>query len=516
MLLSAVGCLKEGRPVEGRLLIEGRQIEQPSFVELGGRLWVSFEDRNRTFDPEGPTYDLRMVSFEDGEARTVLENIADRPAWRPQIDGRGLQYYMVDARSVASPNGGSATAVGTLVRLDPANGVVERVPDVVSYSVYPTPGTSEFLYRQLSPSSGTAELRLRTEADDRSLGPSAGSAQMMGKGKIYFITGDERTLSRIAAPGAPVEVLRNFVTRFMLSPDESRVAVQISQGGRAQSLVMKLDDRSERRLPGENPCCWMGFSGVDFLYSDGPSAGKPASFHTFNTVTGEDRVLTLPPGLSDVLSFMPRPGTSETLLFDSLGRVARYRPDIEDRPQLLDIMAVSLSYSEDGRYLLYIVPETQMPVEGRLMVQDADFREPPRQISPRGSLVQAGGFFFIPDGENRILVFWSHYGRNASDLYYANHETGEHRVVAEGISEVVVQARRVLGIVRVSQQDLVGDLVNSDLLLQREVVLAHRVSDAAFYKTHVAFVVRERIGSIRDGLWATGIEGVQGGRMLDP
>jgi len=126
------------------------------------------------------------------------------------------------------------------------------------------------------------------------------------------------------------------------------------------------------------------------------------------------------------------------------------------------------------------------------------------------SLVPPGGYFFIADAGRRILVFWAHFGRNASDLYFGNHLTGDLSIVADRISEVTVTARRVFGIVRVSEQDLVGELVNKDLIHNQEIVLAHSVADAAAWGQRVAFVVRERVDSPNDGLWAIPIEGLTG------
>jgi len=102
------------------------------------------------------------------------------------------------------------------------------------------------------------------------------------------------------------------------------------------------------------------------------------------------------------------------------------------------------------------------------------------------------------------VVFWAHYGLGASDLYFGNHETGEVVKVAEGISEVTVTQKRVLGIVRVSLQDVTGDLAQKDLTTGDEEVLAHSVSEMTIYGDHLAFVVRERKPtSPRNGLWAT-------------
>jgi hypothetical protein len=68
----------------------------------------------------------------------------------------------------------------------------------------------------------------------------------------------------------------------------------------------------------------------------------------------------------------------------------------------------------------------------------------------------------------------------------------------------------VFGIVRVSEQDLVGDLVNKDLIMDKETVLAHSVADATVWGMRVAFVIRERIGTPNDGLWAIPSDGVHG------
>src|SRR4030095_11587342 len=124
--------------------------------------------------------------------------------------------------------------------------------------------------------------------------------------------------------------------------------------------------------------------------------------------------------------------------------------------------------------------------------------------------VPPGGYFFIADAGRRILVFWAHFGRNASDLYFGNHLTGDLSIVADRISEVTVTARRGFGIVRVSEQDLVGELVNKDLITNKEVVLAHSVSDSTAWGGRVAFIIRERLVSANDGLWAIPIEGING------
>jgi hypothetical protein len=510
-----MGCLPNGKPVEGRLLVPGRNIEKPTFVAIGGEAWVTYEVRTSApLGGRGATYDLRMVRYEDGEQRTVIENIADRIEWWPQSEPEPdyVRYYMVNETAIAG-SGTADTPVATLVRLTLSRGVLEQIEDVSSYQVE----GRRFWYRTAKAGQRLPDLHYRfDDGTERLLGPSAGAVQTTAPGRVYFVAGEDQVLSRIKSQEAPVEALRTKVTRFILSREENWMVLQVAGTGRAQTVVRSIDTGDERAIPGANTCCWMSFSDNIFTYSESATAGTRGKLHIYNVVTEDDRTIMLPEGLSDVSRIIERPGTDQALFIDSRGRVALVRSGQESAGQLLNLRPVSLTYTEDGRYLLYIDPQTQQPLEGHLMLQDADFLEPPRQVNERGSLVPDGGYFFIPEGPRRILVFWSHIGRNASDLFFTDHETRDMRKVAQGISEVTVTARRVVGIVRVSGQDLVGDLVNKDLLRDEEIILGHEVADAAVWSPRVAFVVRERVPAAQDGLWATGIDGFAGGTHLTP
>jgi hypothetical protein len=511
LAVAAVGCLPEGRPVEGRQLFASRNVEKPSFLGIDKVAYVMFQERIATaLPPRSAVYNLWLVNYETAERRLLLSNVADRDSWRAQADGKGLRYIMVDEHFV---DGGSAAGVptpaGTLVRLDLLKGEVERIPDVSTFSVNQA---GQFFYRTVAPGSRLPELRLRTLAGtDRVLGPSAGAAQIVAPDRMYFVSGEDRVLSRIVTADAPVEAIQERVSRFLLSEDESWVVMQTSdQDKKPQTVALELVTRTKRILPGVNPCCWMGFNGKEFIYSESAMGAMQGKMHAFNVNTGADRVVTLPQGLADVSSIIGRPMSDDALFVDSQGRMAFVSNENPSAGRVLDIHPVSPAFSEDGRYLVYVEADPDQMGEGRLMVQDGDFSQPPRLLSPPGSLVPPGGYFFIPDGERRILVYWAHFGRNASDLYFANHESGESRIVAEGISEVTVTARRVFGIVRVSEQDLVGDLVNKDLVMNKETILAHSVSDATVWGMRVAFVIRERIATSNDGLWAIPSDGVHG------
>jgi hypothetical protein len=510
VLLAVGGCLPEGRPVDGRQLFAGRNVERPGFVSIDKVAYVTFQERTATaVPPRSAVYNLWIVGYETGDKRLLLAGVADRDSWRPQSDSKGVRYVMVDEHFVDGGSMvGAPAAVATLVRLDLTHGELERIPDVSTFSVSPT---GQFFYRAVTAGSRLPELHLRTtQGADRPLGPSAGAAQIVGPDRLYFVAGEDRVLSRIASADAPVEAIQPKVSRFLLSDDERWVVTQTSDQGKALTVALELPTGRKRVLPGVNPCCWMGFNGAEFVYSESAAGAAQGTLHAFDVTSGADRAITLPQGLSDVSSIIGRPMSDDSLYIDSQGRLALVSNENPSAGRVLDIRPVSPAFSEDGRYLVYVDPDPQAMGEGRLMVQDGEFTRPPRLLSPAGSLVPPGGYFFIPDGERRILVFWAHFGRNASDLYFGNHESGETRIVAEGISEVTVTARRVFGIVRVSEQDLVGELVNKDLIMNQETVLAHSVSDASVWGTRVAFVIRERIPTVNDGLWAIPSDGING------
>src|SRR5437762_11309764 len=83
------GCLKEGRPVVGRFLVPGRTVEKPAFVKLGTA--VTYEVRRRKAEaPFSGAYDWAIVNYDTGEARTLVENAADR--WGRSSNDDGLYF----------------------------------------------------------------------------------------------------------------------------------------------------------------------------------------------------------------------------------------------------------------------------------------------------------------------------------------------------------------------------------------------------------------------------------------
>ncbi len=153
------------------------------------------------------------------------------------------------------------------------------------------------------------------------------------------------------------------------------------------------------------------------------------------------------------------------------------------------------------------------------MVQDADLVNPPRQISTPGMTVDARGksYFFIngpstDGGVSHILVFWASVSISSADLYFANHETGELKVVAHAIGNVSVDSQRIFGTVNESAQDATGDLVVQYVEGGGGRTIAHTVNEATQWYDPVAqfvrvgYVVRGRAPSDRDGVWITTLD----------
>jgi hypothetical protein len=401
--------------------------------------------------------------------------------------------------------------VGTLVLRDLEEGVLARIPDVNAFAV--EPGTRELYYRQVtSDSDRLTTLHYRSkDGFDRALGLSDGAVEFHGN-RLYFIAGEDdpkgtpgKVLARFTRPDGAIEVLHDRVRSFLVAPDESWLIFQTIGGSRPETIARRLATGEEHRVPATERASWMELSSTAFVYSEPPVPPDPrGTIHRHDLLTGAEEVTRAPAGLVDVREMRQRPSSHDRLYTDSEGQLAVVPEGEVDGRRIGDNPA-QVSITEDGRYALWIDIVASGP-RGKLMIQDLDFRAPPRQLSPPGAMV-AFGYTFIADGARRILVYSAELGSNGDDLYYADHETGQQRRVAEGISGALdTRPYRLMGVVRASGQDLTGELVDKDLALEREVVLAHEVAAYTALDNRVAFVVRGRVSSSRDGLWAIDID----------
>jgi hypothetical protein len=512
--LVAGACLPDDPEVKGRLLYPGINIERPEFP-INGQPWVMFEvRRSRAEYPLAGKMDVHLVNWLDGTHRLLLEGRSERTDWPRLKVGSSTFYYMVDERREGKP-------VGTLVRLSLSEGVLETLPDVISYSMHVD--EHKFMYQKLVPDTGGQELHVREVEGgrDRNFGAIAGSVSFVGHDKLYFVGGEEKTLFRVPSFDAEPEPLRRKVQRFLLHPNEKLAMVAVSDGAKIRTVLLDLETRLETPLPVENPCCWFGFAGDQFVFADAASADRPTELHYYTLSTGKDVKVPLPEGIPNIASMVGRPPDGrEILMFDQTRRITIYRPQGEPMFEVTGLRPSAPAFKPDGSYLVFLEPEPPPPppavstvLTGKLYVQDArDWSSPPRLISPKGASVPVAPVGYRQRGGDGFwLLFWARYGLGGSDLYLSNPDTGEVLKVADGIGAVAVGERHVLGVIRISQ-DLTGDLVIRDFVSGQEQVIETGVADMQIGNLPgmgdvVAFVVRERMpSSRRNGLWAAPLQ----------
>jgi hypothetical protein len=515
VLLAATGCLPDDPPVDGHLLYPGIGIENPAFAaanQFGGEPWVFFQLRKRrpTGDLAGQI-DLHRVHYSDGREHLVIAGVSERVDWSAhEVDAAGLSYYMIDER--LPPTGRSS--IGTLARVDPENGVVETLPDVLGYSLHGS--RRRFQYRSYV--QGTSpDLHIRTiEGEDRNLGPLTGTSQFVGENKLYWI-GQDRTFMRLVGWDSEPQPLRGHVSSFELQYQERHAVVVLAEPNKpSRRAILNLETLEERSFPVENLCCWQGLRGNVAVFGEAATESEPARLHSYDIVTGKHDWIALP-GLADIQSIVPRPATSESLFRDSNGQWAVLRPGPPASLELIPLQPQAMRFASDGKHLIYIDAEPPPPPpamnispSGRLMAQNADdWFEPPRVLSPPGTscLIDPMGYLLPPE-RPRQVIFWARYGLGASDLYLTDLDTRQTLKLAVGIGAVAIGGRNVLGVVRINQ-DLTGDLVHRDFLTGDEQIIEHSVAaattrDDAQLGPIVAFVVRERMASSkRNGLWGS-------------
>jgi hypothetical protein len=519
-------CLPDDPAVDGRLLYGGVGLEHPEFVVIDGQPWVMFETRQTrpvlVGGGPGGTLEVHLVNWQDpSQHRVLLPSRAERPEWPRSGDAQGALFYMTNERK---PDQGLRLPVGTLLRVKLDGGVLETIDDVFNYSVH-AGNPKVFYYRKHRPDAAQAELHLHSvDGQDRNLGLLTGQVQFHGAERMYFIGGEDQAMTRVDGFQGELKQLRTKVARFLLHPSERFAIINVTDAGKARTVIFDLATGAERPLPVENPTHWLELRGETFVFSDA-KAGQLTELHFYDTATGVDRVYFLPESVHSVGAVVGRPPDyKDALIFQAQPQapITVFRPEHPEAPfETTNLRPSAPSFTPDGRYLLFLEPEPPPPppavtkfVTGKLFAQStADWNLPPRQLSPKGASVpvEPVGYRQRPGEPTFPLLFWARYGLGGSDLYLSSYETGDFVKVAEGIGAVSVGERHVLGVVRLGQ-DLTGDLVFRDFVDGREQLVETGVSDMHItYDANlgdiVAFVVRERrVSSPRNGLWATKLE----------
>ena len=536
-LVALVGCLQEGPGPAGHQLFHGQNLEHPSFGKLGDEMVVWFQERIAPADGDrGTVYDLWMSSLDGKVQRKYVTNWSDH--W-PQLGNADGRYFMTNERSI--PSGGATAVVGSWIRLGPTLDEEARIEDVANMSPFgaplgwlydnPDPRQScpgfpdrhddcpqALLQRPPAVGQSYPTLYLWDGRNQIPIGADSGGfqKQIMGDGSIYCILGDKHTLSRLGRPGNTLDSLRDNVSSFSVSGDQHYVALSVTDG-KPRTVIRDLRTGVEVVPARPNPSSWGGFQDATFGYSQNATASVQAEMHTLDLVTGEDTFVSLPQPLVNQASLLERKDHDEYLRIDSLGHgVFTGRNDLIARRVLQGPLIVP-SLTPDEKYVIHVLRATSTlydaDVQGALMFQDADDPERDIMISPAGLLltVRNGAPYFFIDG-GKILAFWAHLGRASSDLYFADYQEGalptNLRLVAQSIMSVSVSPHNIFGIVNVSQQDGVGDLIYRDLDKGTDVRYAQGVSDAAEIQlggSDLSSTIHGRADSSRSGLWLTSL-----------
>ena len=552
------GCLQEGPPPAGLHLFPGQHLAAPGFIRVGDDVMIRFEDRIAlATSTRGGVSDLWISSFDGKDQRKVVANGSDywgeqAFAWSKQDypaasrdSITGERYYMVDERLVAT-DGGQAR-VATLVRLGPTLAEEFRLDGISVFtrftlpsgvlSAQPQTGQScpgfpglqnncpQLLYeRPALPGRSYPTLYLWDGANELNIGADSGSFQLqaMGNGSTYFIFESQRSLARLLRPQNVLQLLRANVSRFSISGDEHYAALVVTDDGKSKTVILDLTSGVEIPLARPNPSSWGGFGNGTFGYSQSATSDAPAELHTLDLATGEDKFDTLPSPLVDLAADISRcKDCDERLLMDSsLHGVFTKKSDYVPLRPALQGPLLTPSFTPDGQYLMYISPAAptlyDTTLHGPLMFQDAELQGPAAMVSPPGLVVSAqyGASYFFTDGNSgKVLVFWAHLGRASSDLYFADYAAGglptNLRLMAKAILSVSISAHSLFGVINMSQQDSVGDLVYLDFDRGTQTLYAHAVVEAAEYSgadlstSYSAYIVRGRADSDRSGLWLT-------------
>jgi hypothetical protein len=509
VLLVTTACLPEPVPIEGKQLFAGRDIENMSFLEVNGKKNVLFETRvSLPSAKAGGVVDMWIVPV-DGSvpAKRFFSGRVEADSWSSLNLGGDVPQFWVAHNERTVSVAQRSVRLTDAVRVDVQGNILEQLRDVTQFSLLPR-GVKTFR-RPLANGKGLGYHLRGDDGVERILDDLTGPVMPNGSG-FYYVGGPEFTFYWVPNFSAPAEPLRSGVTRNRFLSD-SQAILTVPEEGKPVDVLFDLNRKTERKLPGARICCWLETSPKNrdvWRYAEARSGTAAAVYHEYNVKSGEHSSRPLPAPLVDLIRISPRPESDMSLLFDSAGNVATDDPMREPRVTPISLKAPSPRFSDDGRFLLYVKPTTVVPSpEGPLFIQDSDFAAPERQLSPVGTSLLISSFFTLEEPDPPVAVFWARFGNGASDLYFADLAGPAVTRVAESIRDVSVTRRRIIGIVRTSLQDLVGDLVikniadGSERIVGRSVDSYIMTDDRSANLIQMVYILRTRKDASVEGLW---------------
>ncbi len=549
-ILLFAGCLQPGPAPAGVHLFHSQSLESPGFLDANT---IRFNERVApATGTKGGVYNLWFTSSDGSQQRKVVANYSDR--WGEQDPPGGLEHYFMVDEGLGGSSG--TVPVATLLLLNADYQQQLSIDGVSNYRRFTVPigaiyagsqdgrtcpGFSQLqdncpqLFFERPAQSGQAfpTLYLWDGRNQLLLGADSGSFQIQTVGNdAYFILGSKHTLTRLDRPSYALDSLLDNVTGFLVRGDERYAALSFTEDNTAKTVIRDLQTGADLSPAVLNPPRPWGFSGNSFTYCMNATASTPAEQHSLDLETGDEQVTAYPSPLVSCPQGFSRNNSSEVLYLDSLKQGVLFDQSTQEVKGVLKGPLITPSFTRDGAYIIYLAPATTTEydpsVQGALMFQDADLAHPPVEVSPPGVLVGAPNghpsYDFMcaeespcPDPAPLIYYFWGHLGRASADLYFVDYQSGSQssspptnlRLVARSIVSVSISPHSLFGILNLSQQDDVGDLVYRDLDTGIDRLFAQSVSDDAMFHDNTtsidwdAYIVRGRVDSDRSGLWLT-------------
>lgn len=531
-LLVAAGCELKGHSA-GTQLAQGRDIEAPHIVWAGERPLVLFD---RTTEAKT---DLHVLSFDGTSPELVWENISGITTWLSAsgyLVNESSQYLSLF--SLASP-----TLLRSMV------GTIDGLQgDELLY--YQGGGTSTISYLVHLP---LGEFRELGRLAQRWLAPD---------GRLYYLSNTGIFRSLKASDSAP-ETVDRLASQFGVASDQRHAVIRerpediTTVPPETRDRLVELPSRRELALLplADRQCAacvsWLGFSpdNRSFYYAENSRAEASVVYQLDVEALEVAWAATRPGTFTGTLLWSP--SGDRGLLGDQpcsskeTGCRPLYRSVMLPGPTIepLSTTVAGARFSPDGRYLLF---EDALS-GGRLMVASVDALSPEplagaAVLSPAGSQLEGSRF----EADTNTVVFWARpmggktsinymHTANRGNLYAASAPDFVVRRLAESVDRVAIGRGHALALVRLSPQDLTGDLVLYDLRSGHEEILASPVS--AFWVSAdcplagspplgqkwrgtitrateigpgcpdrssllLTFVVRGRVKSDKDGLWS--------------
>ncbi len=535
MVLWACGCLAPGPAPTGRHLLTGRDEDQVQFIPgaIGGPTRIVLSQAKNEGGIEGFTTSL-LSTVDDpgpggtaGSPRVLVDHVGQLlPSCRvcsDAVDARGRLYVDQQTFTPSTTNPGNTDEHDELIRVDVATGDQQTFGAVSIFDISTDRARIVFA-SEADPSITAVDL----DGSELVL-PAQGSSAFAGS-DLFFIAPDGE-LERLASASHAPEALVADVARFDVFQTARGPLLGLRRSSTTGNVSnpMSLFDATaltEIALP---PTTAMATNFVPspsgrYIASPlGANAANAATLTLFDRDTNSETTVDKLP-LSNMQPPIWRP-QHEELWFASGSQLWRVQPGAapesvgqNDLMPFIPAVAASseqqlalsgsLSFTPDGASRVVVTDVTGD--KASVSLRSADGLGPALPMNPKGTGVS--GLWPLPDG--RLLVEDWITDEHRNDVYLVDPSASTMEPFTSTGAIVATGRDRCLALLHWLAAGASGDLTLIDYATGAQTVLAQDVyavavdappetSDALAPGTRIVYLVRGRIASPDDGLWAT-------------